>query len=159
MAKYTQQPPLQEPVPGLQLLSKLLVEGAVQFQEALANGNPIAVATIGVVSFFLLTVAARCTYSLRSSLPNVKKSNRRRRKAGGGTNNTSPVSLENFPVSARQPKRRKGDSQTPASRFAAATTAQVEQPMEAVDAHESEDDGGGEWLVVSSKKKPKPKRA
>ena len=46
MAKYAQQPPLQESVPGGPFFSDLLLQGAVQFQEALVNGNPIAVAAV-----------------------------------------------------------------------------------------------------------------
>ncbi|KAL8446145.1 hypothetical protein Emag_004831 [Eimeria magna] len=57
---------------GPQSLPDLLIYGFRQFKEAFLDGNPIAVAAVGVVSFLLVTVAARCTYSFRPSSSSTK---------------------------------------------------------------------------------------
>lgn len=139
---------------GGQSLSDLLRASAGQLQEAFFDGNPIAVAAIGVVSFLLLTVAAQCTYFLRSSVPVTKKSTRRRRKVGGGPGTTSPDSTEASQVSMK-PTKPKGGSQIVAASIITAVPSG--EPPRLAEAHQPEDDGGGEWLLVS-KKKSKPKK-
>lgn len=46
MAKFAQQTAVPESVPGAQFFSNLFEHGAVQFQEALFSGNPIAIAAV-----------------------------------------------------------------------------------------------------------------
>ncbi|OEH75882.1 uncharacterized protein LOC34619760 [Cyclospora cayetanensis] len=151
-----------------QVLADLLVHGALQFKEALFNGNPIAVATIGVVSFLVLAVAARCTYSLRAPLDQKNVNNKRRRKAAS-TNNGSSSTTDSKPRAheagaspvnpTKKNQKKRGGFETPAPSNASVLKGGDSQTEEMrVHNQESTDDGGGEWLVVARKKKQKPKK-
>lgn len=159
MTKFTQETPSKESLGGAQFFFDLLWHGALQFQEALFQGNPVAVASVGVLSFLLLTLCARFTYSLQSSSQDAKKSSRRRRKVGGASNTASPDSADNVSVSAKQPKKKKAGGQTGASPAATHAVSNTEPQLQGAEAHLHHEDGGGEWLVVTSKKKLKPKKA
>ncbi|CDJ49349.1 hypothetical protein, conserved [Eimeria brunetti] len=139
----------------------MLFRGAVQFKDALLHGNPVAVATVGIISFLFLTVAARCTYSLRSSSlssDHKRNTSRRRRKASGGLSNSPTKQTANPPVQTRKlPK--KTECETEASSNASMARTREEPHSQELDINQMQEDGGGDWFVVSSKKKPRPKKA
>ncbi|CDJ29505.1 uncharacterized protein EMH_0022350 [Eimeria mitis] len=139
----------------------MFFRGAVQFKEALLNGNPVAVATVGIISFLVLTVAARCTYSLRSSASSTdhkKSTNRRRRKASGSVTSTPTKQAASPPVQTRKPPK-KAECETEASSNASMAKTLEEAHSQEIDANQPQEDGGGDWFVVASKKKPRPKKA
>lgn len=161
MARSTQNPLLSDNAMGGHFFADMLFRGAVQFKDALLNGNPVAVATVGIVSFLFLTVAARCTYSLRSSTSSTdhkRSTNRRRRKASGGVSNSPTKQTASPPVQARKAPK-KTECETEASSNASMARTRDELPSQELDITQLQEDGGGDWFVVASKKKPRAKKA
>lgn len=148
----------------------------------------------GVVSFLVLTVVARCTYSLRSSLRAAKvsavfsaqvkfpksdlqmlvpcgcpicapdnaalqKSTKRRRKAADGGSNSSPAPADSSSAPEKQVRKKKPAPEKTAPVNARNASIREEQPHQEPEGYCGENDGGGEWLVVCGKKRPKPKEA
>ncbi|CDJ43162.1 hypothetical protein, conserved [Eimeria tenella] len=139
----------------------MLIRGAAQFKEALFNGNPIAVATVGVIAFLLITLAARCKYAVRSSFPDSKQSTskRRRRAPVGSSNSSTKQTASTSPPAQPKKQPKKTECETAASSNASVAKTKEEPQPNPLQLSGKPEDDGGDWLVVASKKKPRPKKA
>lgn len=103
------------------------------------------------------TCSAACKrfYALAAS---QRSTNRRRRKASGGVSNSPTKQTASPPVQARKAPK-KTECETEASSNASMARTRDELPSQELDITQLQEDGGGDWFVVASKKKPRAKKA